>query len=168
MKKVTAEEAVRVIKSKDRIYIHSVAAAPQQLIKAMVARAPELRSVEIVQLHAEGEAPYVLPEYAESFQTNALFIGANVRSAVSTGEADYIPVFLSEIPDLFRKKILPLNVALIQVSPPDRHGYCSLGVSVDATRARSLRCHGIWDRESIRTKLEPASARTNQYCASGS
>ncbi len=126
MKLVTADEAVKVIKSGDRVFIHSVAAAPQLLIKAMVERAPELRAVEIVHLHTEGEAPYVLPQFAESFQTNALFIGANVREAVGTGEADYIPVFLSEVPGLFRKKILPLNVALIHVSSPDRHGYCSL------------------------------------------
>ena len=135
MKRVAAEEAVAVIKSKDRVFIHSVAAAPQSLIKAMTARAPELRDVEIVHLHTEGEAPYAQPQYAKSFHTNALFIGANLRGAVETGEADYIPVFLSEVPNLFRKGILPLNVALVQVSPPDQHGYCSLGVSVDTTRA---------------------------------
>lgn len=135
MKYVTDREAVRIIKSNDRVFIHSVAAAPQRLIKAMTERAPELRGVEIVHLHTEGEAPYVWPEYRESFRTNALFIGANVRGAVATGEADYIPVFLSEVPALFRKGILPINVALIQVSPPDRHGFCSLGVSVDVSRA---------------------------------
>ncbi|HYJ47665.1 MAG TPA: acetyl-CoA hydrolase/transferase C-terminal domain-containing protein [Pyrinomonadaceae bacterium] len=135
MKRVTPEKAVAVIKSGDRVFIHSAAAAPQLLIKAMVARAPELREVEIVHLHTEGEALYTLPQHAKSFRTNALFIGANVRGAVATGEADYIPVFLSEVPALFRKKILPLSVALIQVSPPDRHGYCSLGVSIDASRA---------------------------------
>lgn len=135
MKYVTAEEAVAIIKSGDRVFIHSVAAAPQQLIKAMTARAPDLRSVEVVHLHTEGDAPYARPEYARSFRTNCLFIGANVRKAVATGEADYIPVFLSEVPALFYKQILPVNVALIQVSPPDRHGFCSLGVSVDVSRA---------------------------------
>ena len=135
MKMVTAEEAVAVIKSKDRVFVHSIAAAPQRLIKAMTARAPELRGVEVVHLHTEGEAPYAAPHLAKSFHTNALFIGANVRDAVASGEADYTPVFLSEVPALFRRGILPLDVALIQVSPPDRHGYCSLGVSVDATRA---------------------------------
>lgn len=155
MKRVTAEEAVRVIKSNDRVYIHSVAAAPQQLIRAMVARAEELRSVEIIQLHTEGEAPYVLPRYAESFHTNALFIGSNLRSAIATGEADYIPVFLSEVPDLFRKNILPLNVALIQVSPPDRHGYCSLGVSVDATRA------AVQMAEFVVAQINPHMPRTH-------
>lgn len=155
MKRVTAEEAVRVIKSNDRVYIHSVAAAPQQLIRAMVARAEELRSVEIIQLHTEGEAPYVLPRYAKSFHTNALFIGSNLRSAIATGEADYIPVFLSEVPDLFRKNILPLNVALIQVSPPDRHGYCSLGVSVDATRA------AVQMAEFVVAQINPHMPRTH-------
>jgi 4-hydroxybutyrate CoA-transferase len=134
MRYVTAEEAVSVIKSDDRVFIHSAAAAPQQLIKAMTARAPELRNVEIVHLHTEGEAPYILPAYSESFHANVFFVGPNVRNALLTGEADYVPVFLSEVPALFRKKILPLNVALIQVSPPDKHGFCSLGVSVDATR----------------------------------
>lgn len=131
----TAEEAVKVINSGDHVFIQSVAAAPQQLIRAMTQRAVELRGVKIFHLHTEGAAPYALPEYAASFHTNALFIGANVRLAVEAGEADYIPVFLSEVPSLFRKGIIPLNVALIQVSPPDRHGYCSLGVSVDVSHA---------------------------------
>lgn len=112
-----------------------MAAAPQALIRAMVERADELREVEIVQLHTEGPAPYAEPQYAESFRVNALFVGANVRKAVDEGRADYIPVFLSEAPALFRKGILPLNVALITVSPPDRHGYYSLGTSIEATRA---------------------------------
>ncbi len=135
MKYVTAEDAVAIIKSGDRVFIHTAAAAPQQLIKAMTARAPDLRSVEVVHLHTEGEAPYARPEYARSFRTHCLFIGPNLRTAVATGEADYIPVFLSEVPALFCKGILPVNVALIQVSPPDRHGFCSLGVSVEVTRA---------------------------------
>jgi acyl-CoA hydrolase len=132
---VTAEEAVAVIKSGDRVFIHSVAAAPQRLIAAMTARAPELRVVEVVSLHTEGAAPYAAPELAKSFRVNALFVGANARAAVDEGRGDYLPVFLSEVPKLFRAGILPLDVALIQVSPPDRHGFCSLGVSVDVTRA---------------------------------
>lgn len=135
MKWASAEEAVSIIKSGDRVFIHSIAAAPQKLIHAMTGRARELRRVEIVHIHTEGEAPYVAPEYAGVFYTNAFFVGANVRHAVETGEADYIPVFLSEIPALFRKNVLPLDVALIQVSPPDRHGFCSLGLSVDTTLA---------------------------------
>ena len=132
---VTAEEAVSVIKSGSRVFVHSVAAAPRRLIEAMTARAPELRVVEIVSIHTEGPAPYAAPELAKSFRVNALFVGANVRRAVEEGRADYLPVFLSEVPSLFRTGILPLDVALVHVSPPDRHGFCSLGVSVDVTRA---------------------------------
>lgn len=132
---VSAAEAVRLIPSHSRVFIQSVAGAPQALIRAMTDRAPELRGVEIVHLHTEGEAPYADPSMAESFHVNSLFVGANVRKAVAAGHADYVPVFLSEVPGLFRRGILPLDVALVQVSPPDRHGYCSLGVSVDATLA---------------------------------
>ena len=132
---VSAEEAVSVIKSGARVFIHSVAASPQRLVEAMTARSGELRVVEIVSLHTEGDAPYAAPEMAKSFRVNALFVGANVRRAVEEGRADYVPVFLSEVPSLFRSGILPLDVALIHVSPPDRHGFCSLGVSVDVTKA---------------------------------
>ncbi len=133
--KMTAEDAVKVIKSGDRVFVHGVAAVPHVLLNAMVARADELRDVELVHLHTEGAAPYAQPEYAESFRVNAFFVGGNVRAAIREGRGDYIPVFLSEIPALFRKGVLPLNVALIHVSPPDKHGLCSLGVSVDIARA---------------------------------
>ncbi len=132
---VDASEAASCIQSGHRVFVHTAAAAPQRLVEAMTARASEVRGVEVVHLHTEGEAPYADPALAESFRTNSLFVGANVRGAVADGEADYIPVFLSEVPALFRRRILPLDVALIQVSPPDRHGFCSLGVSVDASHA---------------------------------
>ncbi|MFN0140501.1 MAG: acetyl-CoA hydrolase/transferase family protein [Pyrinomonadaceae bacterium] len=132
---VSAQEAVKAIKSNDRVFIHSIAAAPQQLIRAMTERATELRNVEIVHLHTEGAAPYTAPELADSFRVNAFFVGANVRGAVHSGRADYIPVFLSEIPALFRRGFLALDVAMMHVSPPDRHGFCSLGISVDIARA---------------------------------
>jgi|ERR1043166_687376 acyl-CoA hydrolase len=131
----SAEEAVRRVRSGDRVFIHSVAAAPQTLIRAMTARAPELRNVEVVHLHTEGEAPYAKAEMAESFHVNAFFVGANVRHALAEGHADYIPVFLSEVPALFRKNVLPLDFALLNVSPPDKHGFCTLGVAVDVARA---------------------------------
>lgn len=134
-KYTTAEEAVRCIKSGDRVFIHSVAAAPQALISAMTARAPELRNVEIVHLHTEGPAPYAAADMAESFHINAFFVGGNVRHALQEGHADYIPVFLSEVPALFRRNILPLDVAMLNVSPPDKHGFCTLGVSIDVARA---------------------------------
>jgi len=135
MKIVSAEEAVKQIKSNDRVQIHSVAAAPHHLINAMVARAPELRNVEIVHLHTEGPAPYVEPQYKESFRMHSFFVGHNVRKATQEGRADYIPVFLSEVPKLIRQGIVPIDVVLISVSPPDKHGYVSLGGSVDATLA---------------------------------
>jgi 4-hydroxybutyrate CoA-transferase len=132
---VTADKALSVVKSGDRVFIHTAAAAPQVLVKALSARAPELRNVEIYHLHTEGEAPYADPALAGSFNFNSLFIGANVRKAINHGHGSYIPIFLSEAPLLFRRKIIPLDIALISVSPPDQHGYCSLGVSVDTTLA---------------------------------
>ncbi len=155
MKLVSAAEAVAVIKSRDRVFVHSIAAAPQELIKAMTARAPRLSKVEVVHIHTEGPAPYALPECAGSFHTNAMFVGKNIRDAVATGEADYIPVFLSEVPALFRKRILPLNVALVQVSPPDRHGFCSLGVSVDASLA------AVQTAEFVLAQINPNMPRTH-------
>jgi acyl-CoA hydrolase len=134
-KSVSAAEAVAVIQSGQRVFVHSVAAAPQQLVAAMTQRHAELRNVEVIHLHTEGAAPYATADYAQSFRANALFVGENLREAVTAGRADYIPVFLSEIPRLFRKGVLPIDVALIQVSPPDRHGYCSLGISVDVSLA---------------------------------
>lgn len=131
--KQTAEEAVRIIQSGQRVFIHTAAATPLKLVEAMSARAPELRDVEIVSLHTEGKAGYLEPQNAASFHLSALFVGANARPAVQAGLADYVPVFLSETPLLFKRGILPVDVALIHVSPPDQHGYCSLGVSVDVT-----------------------------------
>ncbi len=135
MRIVSAAEALSAVQSGNRVFIHSVAAAPRRLIEALTARSGELRVVEIVQLHTEGDAPYAAPGLSRSFRVNTVFVGPNIRAAVQEGRADYLPVFLSEVPLLFRSGQLPLDVALIQVSPPDRHGFCSLGVSVDATRA---------------------------------
>ena len=132
---LSAEEAVRVIKSGDRVFLHGSAATPLTLIRAMTARAPELRGVEVVSMHTEGPAPYADPGMEASFRANALFVGGNIRKAVQEGRADYIPVFLSEVPLLFRRGVLPIDVALITVSPPDRHGFVSLGTSVDVARA---------------------------------
>ncbi|WP_242343020.1 acetyl-CoA hydrolase/transferase family protein [Anaeromyxobacter terrae] len=152
---VSAEEAVSVVKSGDRVFIHSVAAAPQRLVDALTARAGELRVVEIVSLHTEGRAPYVAPEHAKSFRVNALFVGANYRAAVEEGRADYLPVFLSEVPKLFRSGVLPLDVALVHVSPPDRHGFCSLGVSVDVTRA------AVQTARTVIAQVNPRMPRTH-------
>jgi acyl-CoA hydrolase len=128
--KMTAQEAVKLIKSGDRVLIQGASATPQSLVRAMVERAPELRNVEIVHLHTEGECGYINPELKESFHTNAFFIGGNIRKMVGI-TADYIPIFLSDIPSLFRQGYMELDVVLVNVSPPDKHGFCSLGVSVD-------------------------------------
>lgn len=133
----TAEDAVKVIKSGDHVHLSSVASAPQILINAMCARgdAGELKGVHIHHLHTEGPAPYTDAKYEGVFQHDAFFVGSNVRKAVQAGYADYIPIFLSETQKLYRSGVLPCNVAMIQVSPPDKHGFVSLGTSVDATLA---------------------------------
>lgn len=132
---VSAADAVGLVRSGHRVFVHAGAATPRVLLRALAARAGELRSVELVHLHTEGEHPCVQPGMTDSFHVNALFVGANVRDAVERGDADYVPAFLSEMPALFRQKVLPLDVAMVHVSPPDKHGYCSLGVSVDIARA---------------------------------
>jgi acyl-CoA hydrolase len=132
---VTAEEAVKVIKNNHRVYVQAAAAVPQVLINAMTTRHEELKGVEVCHLHIEGDAPYANPKYKDSFHVNSFFIGANVRHTLAAGNGSYTPVFLSELPLLFKRNIVNLDVALIHVSVPDRHGYCSLGVSVEATLA---------------------------------
>lgn len=126
--------AVSAIESGDRVYIGGGAGVPIQLIQGLTARAAELRDVELTHILTFADAPYAEPEYEQSFRVNALFIGPNVRPAVQAGRADFTPVFLSEIPDLFRNGALPLDVALITLSPPDEHGFCSFGVEVGTTK----------------------------------
>ncbi|MDP2274071.1 MAG: acetyl-CoA hydrolase/transferase C-terminal domain-containing protein [Archangium sp.] len=132
---VSAAEALKHIQSGDRVFVQGQAATPTILLDALAARAPELRDVETVHLHLEGTAPHAHPDVAASFRPNAFFVGANLRLAVEEGRADYTPIFLSEIPRLFRKGVMPLDAALVHVSPPDAHGFVSLGTSVDATLA---------------------------------
>ena len=137
IKFTTAEEAVKVIKSGDHVHLSSVASAPQCLIKAMCERGRngELKDVHIHHLHTEGPAPYSEPEFEGVFQLDSFFVGGNVRKTTQAGFADYIPIFLSETQKLYRSGAVPCNVAMIQVSTPDQHGYVSLGTSVDATLA---------------------------------
>jgi acetyl-CoA hydrolase len=130
LKYVSAEQAVAGIKSGERVFIGSGAAEPNALVKAMTARAPELRDVNVLHILTLGDAPYVAPEYAASFRHTAFFIGHNVREAVQQGRADFMPIFLGEIPALFEAR-LPLDWALVQLSPPDKHGYCTVGVAAD-------------------------------------
>ncbi|MGB5667429.1 MAG: acetyl-CoA hydrolase/transferase C-terminal domain-containing protein, partial [Maribacter sp.] len=133
MKIVSLTEAAALIKSGDRIFLQGAAMTPNTLINAVSERYKELKNVEIISIHTEGTVKYASPPYNSAFTINSCFVGGNVRNAVNTNKGDYIPIFLSEIHLLFRRNILPLDVALIQVSPPDKHGYCSLGVSVDVT-----------------------------------
>lgn len=136
-KAVSAAEAVKVIKSGDHIHLSSVASAPECLIEAMCERGrnKEFKNVYIHHLHTEGPAPYANQEFEGIFQHDAFFVGSNVRKDVQAGYADYIPIFLSETQKLYREGYLPCNVAMVQVCPPDAHGYVSLGTSVDATLA---------------------------------
>ncbi len=131
---VTAEEAVQSIKSGDRVVVGHACGEPAALVEAMVARAPRVRDVEVVHMVAMGPAKYAQPGMEQSFRHNALFVGGSTRKAVEEKRADYTPCFFSEIPRLFRNRILPVNVALIQVTPPDDEGFCSYGVSVDYTK----------------------------------
>ena len=130
----TPDEAVTAIQSGEHVFIGSGAAEPQRLVEALVKRANTVFGAEIMHIMTLGIAPYTEPKWGENFRHNALFIGPNVRDAIAEGRADYTPVFLSEIPRLFETGRVPIDVALIQVSPPDRHGYCSYGVSVDIVK----------------------------------
>lgn len=135
MKIVSAREAASRIRSGDQLFVQGGAATPTHLLNALVARASELRDVSVIHFHTEGPAPHLEPAMAGHFRHKALFIGANARLAVNEGRADYIPVFLSDVPSLFATDTLRLDEVLINVTPPDAHGYCSLGTSVDATLA---------------------------------
>ena len=154
MKVVSLDAAVAGIQSGDRVFVHGGAATPSALLSAMVSRAPELRDVSVVHFHTEGPAPHLAPEMAGRFRHRALFIGANARDAVNDGRADYVPVFLSDVPELFASGVLPLDVTLINVSPPDAHGYCSLGTSVDAALA------AVRAATTVVAQLNPSMPRT--------
>ncbi|MBT8327244.1 MAG: 4-hydroxybutyrate CoA-transferase, partial [Bacteroidia bacterium] len=131
----TAKEAATHIRSNDNVFIHSAAAAPQQLVKAMSERHEELNNVSIYQIHTEGVAPYADLDKQGSFKVKTMFVGPNLRNSVQNGTGSYIPIFLSEASRLFRRQIIPIDVALVTVSPPDKHGYCSLGTSIDISLA---------------------------------
>jgi acyl-CoA hydrolase len=132
-KTVTPQEAMQCIHSRMRVYIHPGCAEPEALVEALMARGPFVKNVEIVHLLTLGCADYIAPQMEGHFRHNAMFIGGNVRQAVNEGRADYTPVFLSQIEALFESGQMPIDVALIQVSPPDAHGFCSFGVGVDTT-----------------------------------
>ena len=129
-----AEQALSVIESGHRVFVHGSAQTPLYLLRELAKMAPQLRDVELTFITVQGNIEVDKPQYADSFHINCLFVSGSVREAVNEGRADFIPAFLSDIPDLFRNQ-LPIDVALVQVSPPDDHGYCSLGASVDIARS---------------------------------
>jgi len=135
MRIVTAAEAVASVRSGDQLYLQCAAATPSVLLDALVARAPELAGVSVVHLHCEGPGPHLAPEMASHFRHRALFIGPNARAAVNEGRADYVPAFLSDVPRLFESGMLPLDFVFVNATPPDAHGFCSLGTSVEAMHA---------------------------------
>ncbi len=154
IKYCSAEEAVKVVESNNIVYLQAAAAAPTLLANALTERASELKNVEICHLHTEGEARYANPELSESFHVNSFFIGKNVRHTISAGNGSYTPVFLSELPILFKKRVINLDVVFIHVSAPDAHGYCSLGTSVEATVA------AIENAKIVVAQINPRMPRT--------
>ena len=132
---VSAEEAVSVIKSGDRIFSHGSACTPNYLLDELARQAGRLKNIEFVSITQQGNVEVAKPQYKDSFYINSLFTSTPVRDAVNSDRGDFVPVFLSEIPVLFKNGSLPLDVAIVTVSPPDRHGYCTLGTSVDVARA---------------------------------
>ena len=135
MRIVSAAEAVAGIPSGQQLYLQCAAATPSVLLDALVARAPELLEVGVVHLHCEGPGPHLAPEMAPHFRHRALFIGPNARAAIAEGRAEYIPTFLSDVPRLFDSGLLPLDAVFVNATPPDAHGFCSLGTSVEAMHA---------------------------------
>jgi acyl-CoA hydrolase len=140
---MSASQALDAVQSGDRVWIQSGCGTPSTLVNALVARAPSLRNVEIVHMKTLGSADYTKPEYAGVFRHSGLFLGENVREAVAAGRADYTPIFLSEIEGLFVSGALPLDVVLMQVSPPDEHGFVSLGTTVDCTMTATRSAHTV-------------------------
>ena len=152
---VSAAEAVSLVNSGNRVYFQGAAMTPNVLIDALCDRYNEIKDVEIIQIHTEGTARYSMYPYNESFKINTCFVGGNTRQAVNGSHGAYIPMFLSEIHLLFRRNILPLDVAFIQVSPPDKHGYCSLGLSVDITLP------AIQTAKTVIAQINPQVPRTH-------
>jgi len=136
-KKMSLEEALSLIKTGDHIFIGSACGEPQYLVRGLVEKASHLSDNEILHVHTLGVAPYTEPRYSDRFRLNAFFVGTNTREAVAEGRADYTPVFLSDLPKMISRGLVPIDVALIQVTPPDEHGFCSLGVSVEITKTAS-------------------------------
>jgi acyl-CoA hydrolase len=155
IKYVSPQEALSVIKSGDRVFLHGSAQTPVFLVNELAKEAYRLKDVEIVSISVYGNLDVCKPEYRENFTMNSMFVSGSIREAVASGRADYIPVFLSEIPELFKRGILPLDVAILQVSVPDEHGYCSLGVSVDVARS------AVNTAKKVIAQVNPNAPRTH-------
>lgn len=151
---VSAEEALRYIKSGDRVFLHGSGATPQFLLKVLAANSDHLRRVEMIAVSTMGELEIAKPAFKDRFYFNSLFVSENIRAAVNSSNGDYVPIFLSEISKLFEKGILPLDVAMLHLSLPDKHGYCSLGTSVDV--AKSAAKHA----KKIIAQINPNMPRT--------
>src|SRR5690554_5032004 len=152
---ISAEEAVKLVKSGDRVFLHGSAATPLYLIDALLKRAGEINNVELVSISTFGNIDWKHPQITESFYLNSLFVSANIREWANSTHAGYIPIFLSEIPRLFTNGCLPLDVAVVHVSPPDKHGYCSLGTSIDAA------CTAVRQAKIVIAQVNPKMTRTH-------
>lgn len=155
MKWVSAAEAVSVIRSHEQVFVHGGSAAPTPLIEALAQHGRSLEHVIVLHLHTEGPAPHVAPDMVGHIRHRAFFVAKNTREAVNSGRADYIPAFLSDVPRLFDRGMLPLDAALVHVSPPDRHGYCSLGISVDVALS------AVRNAKRIIAQVNPQMPRTH-------
>lgn len=155
LKFTSAEEALSVIQSGDRVFIQGSAQTPLYLLRELAKQSPRLNNVELVFITVQGDITVDRPEYEDNFHINCMFVSNSVRKAVNEGRADFIPIFLSDIPDLFKKGYMPIDVALVQVSPPDKHGYCSLGVSVDIARS------AVGTAKHIIAQVNPKVPRTH-------
>jgi acyl-CoA hydrolase len=152
---IAAADAVKKIRSGDRVFLHGSAATPHHLIKALLKRHNELKEVELVSITTLGNLGFTDPFIANSFYFNSLFVSDSTRALVNSDHGDYVPVFLSQIPQLFKKNILPLDVALIHVSPPDSHGFCTLGTSVDIALA------AVQHAKYVIAQVNPCMPRTH-------
>lgn len=157
-KRTTAEEAVKSIKSGDTVYIHPGCCTPEHLVDAMVERKNELENVTVVHILTEGKAAYAQPGMESHFRHRSLFIGKNVRQAVNEGRADHTHIFLGEVEDLWLSGQLPIDAVLIQVSPPDEHGFCSFGVGVDITMS-AAHC-----AKTVIAQINPQMPRVHGDC----
>ncbi len=151
----TADQALECIQDGQRVFLHGSAATPLHLLRALADRKDSLKDIELVAISTYGDGIFNQPGFSDTFYINSLFVSANIRKQVNSEKGDYIPVFLSEIPRLFTHRILPLDVAMVHVSPPDKHGFCSLGVSVDVALA------AVRSAEFVIAQVNPRMPRTH-------